>query len=79
MGDSAKIFLNPCTRLTWWRLRQKKLASAYRWTGFADWRVTVLSKQCDNLESGDCTALHAADEVWKQLEELAKKRAGARN
>ena len=74
VGESAKLFLNPCVRLTWWRLRQHKLAAAYRWTGFADWRVSVLAEQCRNLKSGDCTALEAADEVWKQLEALAQKR-----
>lgn len=74
VGESAKLFLNPCTRLTWWRLRQKRLASQYRWTGFSDWRVETLSARCKSMRSDDCTALEAADEVWKQLEELAAKR-----
>ncbi len=74
VGESAKLFLNPCTRLTWWRLRQKKLAKAYRWTAYADWRVERLSDRCRTMKSDNCTALEAADEVWKQIEDLARKR-----
>lgn len=73
VGDSARLFLNPCTRLTWWRIRQRRRRRLYKWTGIADMRVRQLTASCEALKSGDCTALEAADEVLKQLEERLRK------
>ena len=58
VGEAAKAFLNPCTRLTWWRLRQQRRAKVYRPTWFADWRVEVLAGRCHTMKANNnCTVL----------------------